>query len=222
MQTILHLLKFLSLSSKSSNKKCGTWVLLPLPVSPATTTTRCFLRVSTMECLCLNTGNCSLSFKSLWYFGVLCSFLKRALVGSKSSIIGFSRESPLKSSSEAKFSQESSASSGILGLLSSCCCGCCCLSLFKSLAINWSRGLLVSILFSSSFFFSVSLHSNHTSLYVGGSNWWTDCRRERKIRKKFLYLIYYLKINNCSFAHFTYASGNVRWRRFIIQPYSTF
>lgn len=65
VQMMLHFCAPHSFRSRSSNRKCGTWVLLPLPVSPATTTTRCLFRVSTMESRCLNTGNCCLSFRSL-------------------------------------------------------------------------------------------------------------------------------------------------------------
>lgn len=162
VQTILHFFDPSS-SNKSSNKKCGTWVLFPLPVSPATTTIRCFLRVSTIEFRCLNTGNSCLSFKSLWYLGELCSFLNKILEGSKLSVSEVSKERLLGSSSETRFSQESSGPSDTFGCFSDCSC-CCCLSLFNNRAIKLSRGLLVSILFSSSFFFSISLHSSQTSL----------------------------------------------------------
>lgn len=159
---MLHLLVPRSLRSMSSSRKCGTWVLLPLPVSPATTTTRCLFRVSTMEFLCLNTGNCCLSFRSFWYLGVLCNFLKRFLTGSTSSAFSDSRDSVEESSSEAKSSHDPSERPGF-SLLVSEHCRCSCFSSLSSLPRKRSRGLFVSLLLNSSFFFSASLHSSQTS-----------------------------------------------------------
>lgn len=143
-------------------------MLLPLPVSPATTITRCLLSVSRMKSLCANTGSSSRSLSSLLYFAESRHLQKRFLTVSKSSFSCGADGLSSSSSSPARFSQESSGSSDTVSSLGGLLSCCCIFSLFSNLVMNWSLGLLDSSLFFSSLLFSASLHSSQTSLYVGG------------------------------------------------------
>lgn len=145
-------------------------MLLPLPVSPATTTTRCLLSVSRIKFLRANTGSCSRSLSSLLYFPESRHLQKRFLTASKFSFSTGIDVFCSSSSSPAKFSHESSGSSETLHSFSGLLSGCCSFNLFSNLVINWSLGLLDSNLFFSSLLFSASLHSSQTSRYVGGSS----------------------------------------------------
>lgn len=158
-----------------------------------------------MKPLSVNLYTCS-----FWASKDFFSFLKSSLDASKAadpSLLSplFSLLSstwsppPSPISSPARFSQDSSGSSSPpfcsswLGDWDACkgpwfCC--CCLSRVKSREMNWSRGLLAAVRLSSRFCCSLSLHSSHTSLYVGGRSWctdwgeWEDYVYQTKVRAK--------------------------------------